>query len=106
MSKFLSLLLGAAILCGGCRSGSDQSGRAGDPTAQPTPEDCTHFACFWLLTPDHPAWAALDNRYWPCLYLLDRSGKVVDRHIGELHEGTDAWNDWIGRIDSLRAVHG
>ena len=58
------------------------------------------------LDPEYVAWDALDNRYWPCLYLLDRDGKVAWRHIGELHEGTDTWNDMIGRIDSLRAVHG
>lgn len=68
----------------------------------------TENAIDWpvALDPEGVAWDALDNRYWPCLYLLDRNGKVAYRHIGELHEGTDQWNDMIGRIDSLRAVHG
>jgi len=58
------------------------------------------------LDPDGVAWEALGNRYWPCLYLLDRDGKVVYRHIGELHEGTEGWNEMIRRIESLRAPQG
>ena len=58
------------------------------------------------LDPEGVAWDALENRYWPCLYLLGRDGKVVYRHIGELHEGTDEWNDMIRRIEELRAVQG
>jgi len=55
------------------------------------------------LDPEYIAWDALQNKYWPCLYLLDREGKVVYRHIGELHEGTPEWKEMLGRIDSLRS---
>jgi len=58
------------------------------------------------LDPEGVAWDALQNRYWPCLYLLDRDGKVVYRHIGELHEGTAEWKEMLARIDSLRAPQG
>jgi thiol-disulfide isomerase/thioredoxin len=32
---------------------------------------------------DYRTWNAYDNRYWPVLYLVDRDGRVVYRHIGE-----------------------
>ena len=28
-------------------------------------------------------WAAFGNHYWPAVYLIDRSGRVVYRHFGE-----------------------
>ena len=58
------------------------------------------------LDPEGVAWDALENRYWPCLYLLDRDGKVVYRHIGELHEGTAEWEQMLERIEALRAQQG
>ena len=58
------------------------------------------------LDPEGVAWDALQNRYWPCLYLLDRDGKVVYRHIGELHEGTDEWKEMLKRIEELRSPQG
>ena len=33
-------------------------------------------------------WDALDNRYWPTLYLVDRAGVLRGRHVGETHEGS------------------
>jgi thiol-disulfide isomerase/thioredoxin len=32
---------------------------------------------------DYRIWNAYDNRYWPAIYLIDRSGRVVYRHFGE-----------------------
>lgn len=32
---------------------------------------------------DYRTWDAYANRYWPVLYLIDRDGRVVYRHIGE-----------------------
>jgi thiol-disulfide isomerase/thioredoxin len=54
------------------------------------------------LDPDGKAWDAIGNRYWPCLYLLDGSGQVRYRHVGELHEGTPDWTDLLQHIESLR----
>jgi len=28
-------------------------------------------------------WNAFDNRFWPALYLIDRDGRIVYRHVGE-----------------------
>ncbi|HVV81955.1 MAG TPA: hypothetical protein VHE35_02705 [Kofleriaceae bacterium] len=63
MKKFLALLFGASVVSaaafGGCGKRLDQSLLAGEP--QPGEEDCTHLGCYWLLSPTHPAWEALDN---------------------------------------------
>jgi hypothetical protein len=31
----------------------------------------------------YATWGAYHNQYWPALYLIDRSGKVVYTHFGE-----------------------
>jgi thiol-disulfide isomerase/thioredoxin len=52
---------------------------------------------------DYTAWRAFDNHYWPALYVIDRSGAIRTRHIGELHFGTPAWKALIGNIEALRS---
>ena len=32
---------------------------------------------------DYKTWNAYRNQFWPALYLIDRQGRVVYRHIGE-----------------------
>jgi thiol-disulfide isomerase/thioredoxin len=32
---------------------------------------------------DHAIWRALDNQYWPALYLVDAKGRIRHRHFGE-----------------------
>lgn len=32
---------------------------------------------------DYRIWNAYGNRYWPAIYLIDRDGHVVYRHVGE-----------------------
>lgn len=32
---------------------------------------------------DNRIWNAYGNRYWPAIYLIDRDGHVVYRHVGE-----------------------
>ena len=56
------------------------------------------------LDPEGKAWTAFQNRYWPCLYVLDGAGRVRYKHIGELHEGSPGWNDLTRRIDLVRAA--
>ncbi len=46
-------------------------------------------------------WAAWGNRYWPCVYLVDRSGKVRHRWEGEL--GDAGAKKFTGLIDELLA---
>jgi predicted transcriptional regulator len=36
-------------------------------------------------------WAAWDNRFWPCIYLIDKKGNVRYRWDGELN-----WNEVKG----------
>lgn len=58
------------------------------------------------LDPEGEAWEAIGNRYWPCFYVLDRNGKVAYQHIGELHQGTPGWDEFVKRIESSRSAPG
>jgi thiol-disulfide isomerase/thioredoxin len=40
-----------------------------------------------MIDGDYSYWGALDNRYWPAFYLVDRRGRIVQTAIGELHRG-------------------
>jgi thiol-disulfide isomerase/thioredoxin len=42
------------------------------------------------LDDEYVVWKAFKNRYWPALYLVDRSGAIRASHIGELHLKTSA----------------
>jgi predicted transcriptional regulator len=37
--------------------------------------------------PKSKTWKAWDNQYWPCVYLVDKKGKVRYRWEGELNYG-------------------
>jgi thiol-disulfide isomerase/thioredoxin len=58
------------------------------------------------LDPDGEAWEAIGNRYWPCFYVLDRNGKVSYQHVGELHQGTPGWDEFVKRVEAARSVAG
>jgi hypothetical protein len=49
---------------------------------------------------DFRIWESFANRYWPALYLLDRSGQIVWSHVGELHRETAAWRELTSRLDA------
>jgi alkyl hydroperoxide reductase subunit AhpC len=36
---------------------------------------------------DFRMWDALENQYWPTIYLIDRKGTIRHVHAGETHEG-------------------
>jgi hypothetical protein len=38
-----------------------------------------------LIDDDYRYWRALDNHYWPAVYLADRCGRLRTRFIGEIH---------------------
>lgn len=40
-----------------------------------------------LVDPELSYWRALDNQYWPTVYLVDRCGRIRERQIGEIHSG-------------------
>src|SRR5258708_21952005 len=42
-----------------------------------------------LLDNDSAYWKALGNEYWPTVDLVDRCGRLRDRHIGEVPSGED-----------------
>ena len=50
---------------------------------------------------DSKTWQAWGNRYWPCVYLVDKSGHVRWRHEGELGEA--GAKTLTAAIDELRA---
>jgi len=40
-----------------------------------------------LVDPDFSYWRALDNQYWPTVYLVDRCGRIRGHRIGEVRSG-------------------
>ena len=40
-----------------------------------------------MIDADYSYWGALKNHYWPAFYLVDRSGRIVETALGELHRG-------------------
>lgn len=40
-----------------------------------------------MIDADFSYWQAMNNRYWPAFYLVDRDGALVETAIGELHRG-------------------
>ena len=42
-----------------------------------------------MIDRDYSHWSALNNRYWPAFYLVDRKGKIVRTALGELHRGQE-----------------
>lgn len=40
-----------------------------------------------MLDNDFAYWRALDNRYWPAFYVIDKRGRIRGRFVGETHVG-------------------
>jgi len=40
-----------------------------------------------MIDGDSSYWRAMNNRYWPAFFLVDRDGKIVQTAFGELHRG-------------------
>jgi hypothetical protein len=49
---------------------------------------------------EHQVFDAFKNRHWPALFLIDRTGAIRARHVGELHVGTRAWNNFCAAVES------
>ena len=48
---------------------------------------------------DYRIWDSFANRYWPALYLLNRDGRVVWSHVGELHRDTGEWRKLTSMLE-------
>ncbi len=42
-----------------------------------------------MMDNDFKYWRKMQNRYWPAFYIVDRSGKIVYKMIGETHIGQE-----------------
>jgi hypothetical protein len=61
-----------------------------DPAA--LQEALHRYGITWPVAVDNDSriWNAYQNRYWPAIYLVDKSGRVVYRHYGEGdYDGTE-----------------
>jgi thiol-disulfide isomerase/thioredoxin len=56
-----------------------------------------------LLDNNSAYWKALGNEYWPTVYLVDRCGRLRDRHIGEVHSGEESGRRLEAQIEALLA---
>jgi thiol-disulfide isomerase/thioredoxin len=56
-----------------------------------------------MLDGDYSYWNALNNQYWPALYLIDMNGQVVARAIGEMHVGESSALKFEKKIDDALA---
>jgi thiol-disulfide isomerase/thioredoxin len=54
-----------------------------------------------LIDNDHAYWNALDNHYWPALYLVDRCGRIRATAIGEVHAGQESGQRLNAEIEAL-----
>ena len=52
---------------------------------------------------DWKTWRAYGNRYWPAQYLIDKQGKIRDLKIGEIHIGTERYEQYKAEIEALLA---
>ena len=48
-------------------------------------------------------WRALDNEYWPAIYIVDGEGRIRDRAFGEVHVGTSQDKDLSRLVETLIA---
>lgn len=55
---------------------------------------------------DFTTWRAFNNHYWPSLYLIDKRGVIRYNHIGELHVGTQSWDELVALIERLQKEPG
>ena len=56
-----------------------------------------------MMDNDFAYWRALQNRYWPAFYLVDKQGLIRHLHVGETHAGTARANRIEEQIRALLA---
>lgn len=52
---------------------------------------------------DFAYWRALNNRYWPAFYLIDKKGQIRAEEVGEMHSGTSRAKRVEEKIEALLA---
>jgi thiol-disulfide isomerase/thioredoxin len=57
-----------------------------------------------MIDEDSSYWRALNNRYWPAFYLVNRDGSIALAAFGELHRGTQRGDRMEARIRELLAA--
>ena len=50
---------------------------------------------------DFAYWRALNNRYWPAFYLIDKKGQIRAVEVGEMHSGTARAKKFEEQIEAL-----
>lgn len=48
-------------------------------------------------------WRALDNEYWPAIYIVDGQGQIRESAFGEVHVGTSQDKDLSRLVEKLIA---
>ena len=56
-----------------------------------------------LVDPEFTYWRALDNQYWPTVYVVDRCGRIRGHRIGEVHAGEPSGRQVDALIEELLA---
>lgn len=56
-----------------------------------------------LLDNEMAYWNALGNHYWPTTYLVDKCGRLREKHIGEVHAQEPSGNSLEAALDALLA---
>ncbi len=56
-----------------------------------------------MLDNDFRYWKALNNRYWPAYYLIDREGRIQARFVGETHKDSAQAREIEGVLEALLA---
>ena len=56
-----------------------------------------------LVDPEFEYWKALENRYWPTVYLVDRCGRIRGSRIGEIHSGQPSGRQMETLLEKLLA---
>jgi hypothetical protein len=54
-----------------------------------------------LLDNDYAYWNALQNHYWPAIYLVDRCGRIRAHTVGEVHAGEESGRKLEAQIETL-----
>lgn len=59
-----------------------------------------------MMDNDFGYWKALNNRYWPAYYLIDKQGRIRARYVGETHADSRQAKAIEARIEQLLAEPG